>query len=135
MHPLLPPTEIPSIWSIPQRILYDQGGPAATKRAFSAIWARRGWTTELSLTFFLNLLPFWGGPVACCCPEYRFLANATRWLKIESAPGSSSQWVLLRGEGIWELSLGGEHHPHRFCNFQILVADAGGGKGASQQAF
>lgn len=39
----------------------------------------------------------------------------------------------LWGGRIWELSLGGAHHPHRFCNFLILVADAGGGKGASQQ--
>lgn len=96
----------------------------------------QAWMDHRAATNLLSQsLAFLGGSVAWCCLEYRFLANATRWLKIESAPGSSSQWVLLRGEGIWELSLGGEHHPHRFCNFQILVADAGGGKGASQQTF
>lgn len=40
---------------------------------------------------------------------------------------------MYGGGGIQELSLGDEHHPHRFCNFQISFADAGGGKGASQQ--
>lgn len=55
LHPLLPPAEVLSVCSTPQRVAQ----PAA-KRAFGAIAAKRGRTSKLLLNLLLNFLPFSG---------------------------------------------------------------------------
>lgn len=55
LHPLLPPAEMLSVCSTPQRVAQ----PAA-KRAFGAIAAKRGRTSKLLRNPLLNLLLFRG---------------------------------------------------------------------------
>lgn len=50
------------------KVLLGRGRPShQQKQALSATEARHGWTTELPLNFFINLLPFCGGCAAWCC--------------------------------------------------------------------